>query len=113
VGVLERLKQAWKRDRLGVLGVSSAVVAFGLWAWPSLFYLGSGFCYTYETTPTMLGFTKCSQLGIGEVNNPTLWLNGYFDDYVLHLDRWFQADRMPAASAFVVLAVILLLLRRR
>ena len=33
--LLEKLKQAWKRDPLAVLGVGSAVLAFLLWAWPS------------------------------------------------------------------------------
>jgi hypothetical protein len=32
--MLKRLKQAWKRDRLGVLGVGSAVLAFFVWAAP-------------------------------------------------------------------------------
>jgi hypothetical protein len=33
--MFEKLKQAWKRDRLAVLGVGSAVVAFLLWAIPA------------------------------------------------------------------------------
>ena len=33
---MKRLKQAWKRDRLGVLGVGSAVVAFALWFAPGI-----------------------------------------------------------------------------
>lgn len=32
---LSPLSSLWKRDRLGVLGVVSAVVAFLLWAWPA------------------------------------------------------------------------------
>ena len=111
--MLKRLTQAWRRDRLGVIGVGSAVTAFVLWAWPLVFVLGSAFCYTYPTTPTMLGFTQCQVDGYGQVNRPTLWLDGYFNDTVLHLDGWFQADRLPAAGAFLALAFILLLLRRR
>jgi hypothetical protein len=32
--MLKRFKQAWKRDRLGVLAIGSAVVAFLMWALP-------------------------------------------------------------------------------
>ena len=32
--MVEKLKQAWKRDPLAVLGVGSAAVAFLLWAIP-------------------------------------------------------------------------------
>jgi len=60
------LKQAWGRDRLGVLGVGSAVVAFALWAFPYGSYL-----------------------------------------------QMFSMARLPAVAAFLALAFILLLLRRR
>jgi hypothetical protein len=51
--MLKRFKQAWKRDRLGVLGVSSAVVAFALWAFPFDYCgAGSGIC-----TATQVFFT--------------------------------------------------------
>jgi hypothetical protein len=65
------LKQAWGRDRLGVLGVGSAVIAFVLWAFP----YGS--------------FTYGSYL------------------------QMFSMTRLPAIAAFLALAFILLLLRRR
>jgi hypothetical protein len=35
-----KLKQAWKRDPLAVLGVGSAVVAFLMWALPYSCYKG-------------------------------------------------------------------------
>lgn len=69
--MLKRLKQAWKQDRLGVLGVGSAVVAFVLWALP------------HQVSE------RCCR--------PEL----------------FTLERLPAIVAFLVLAVILLLLRRR
>lgn len=71
--MVKRLKQAWKRDRLGVLGVGSAVVAFVLWAW---------------------------RVPVNEARYKDYWI-------------WFSGDRLPAVGAFLALAVILLLLRRR
>jgi hypothetical protein len=36
--MLKRLKHAWERDRLGVLGVGLGVVAFALWVDPQITY---------------------------------------------------------------------------
>lgn len=105
--------KAWQHDRIGVLGIGSAVVAMLLWAWPAYFYVGSASCYTYPSTPQMLGFTQCRLLDGKQVNSPTVWLDGYFSDSVLHFDGWFSAYRVPAIAAILALAVILLLLRRR
>jgi hypothetical protein len=85
---LKPLKQAWKRDRLGVLGIGSAIVAFGLWAFPH---------------------SDC----ISEVVE---FYNGGNDrffrctEYVVEV---FSDERLLAAAAFLALAFILLLLRRR
>jgi hypothetical protein len=41
--MFEKLKQAWERDRLAVLGVGSAALAFLLWAWPHCGLLPFGY----------------------------------------------------------------------
>jgi hypothetical protein len=54
-------KQAWARDRLAALGVGSAVVAFLLWAWPSVFFpfYFSGF-FSMERLPAVAAFLAVS-----------------------------------------------------
>jgi hypothetical protein len=91
--MLKRLQQAWKRDRLGVLGVGSAVVAFVLWAFPVRYLVFSTVGYTtviekpfWESLPSSAPMTSV---------------------------HWFTDDRLPAIGAFLALSFILLLLRRR
>ena len=126
--MLKRLQQAWKRDRLGVLGVGSAVVALLLWALPpltpSVVGVGQFWPIHFGTTPTEVcdsfGSTNCTRAQstvIGLVfivvqvvtrQNVDPWFNvwGY---------NWFSqgATNLPAIAAFLALAFILLLLRRR
>ena len=73
------LKQVWGRDRLGVLGVGSALIAFVLWAFP------------HEASRGHAVFSL-----------PQTW----------RLEM-FSTARLPAIAAFLALAFILLLLRRR
>ena len=88
--MLKRLEQEWKRDRLGVLGVGSALVAFALWALPVGYY-----CTYTSTTGCVAGALVYIRVGEGEG------------------DAFFTPERLPAIGAFLALAVILLLLRRR
>jgi hypothetical protein len=88
---LERIKQAWKGDRLGLLGVGSAITAFLLWALP-------------------VGYSMCN------IN----FLNNCISGGLLYIsnDRdggqaFLTPERIEAVGAFLALAVILLLLRRR
>ncbi len=58
---LSLLKQAWNRDRLAVLGVGSAALAFLLWAWPyewGLFYFYAAF--STERLPAAAAFLALS-----------------------------------------------------
>ena len=70
--MLKRLQQAWKRDRLGVLGVGSAVLSFLVLALPVR--------------------------GGGLVGNRLFW---------------FTTENKEPMAAFLALAFVLLLLRRR
>jgi hypothetical protein len=97
---LKRLKQAWERDRLGVLGVGSALLAFAFWAFPVRGFLN----YNLVQTQVLPSFIQS---------------HGYFED-ISGLEMfedvrlfWFTFERQEAAAAFLALAVILLLLRRR
>ena len=107
--MLNRLKQACKRDRLGVLGVASAVGAFVLWAWPSEAYFGVGYCFDGASE------WVCVFESHPEIRNPTFLIgpNGWSDKIVVNLVGWFSADRIPIIGALLALTVVLLLLRRR
>jgi hypothetical protein len=91
--MLKRLKQAWKRDRLGVLGVGSAAVAFVLWAFPVRFLdVGTNFIEKPFWEPLPSGL-------LGDAPRTSV--------------HWFTDDRLPSIAAFLALAFVLLLLRRR
>jgi len=98
--VLKRLKQAWKRDRLGVLGVSSAVATFVLWAWPVL----------RDCEPTVYDIAE--SMGI-KASHPGSCIQLFNGDFGWATDSYFSIDRLPAIGAFLALTIILLLLRRR
>jgi hypothetical protein len=106
--MLKRLKQAWKRDRLGVLGVVSAVIALAVWGFPVRYV-----CYIGLSWTKSFG---CEQWPYFEKN---LWFAGrWWTENILDINmkyevRWFTTERLPAIGAFLALAVILLLLRRR
>jgi hypothetical protein len=89
--MLKRLKQAWKRDRLGVLGVGSAVAAFTAWAFPK--WECARFDYIIYAPPW------------ADLSDRPCRAHRFFDA--------FSDERLPIAGAFLALAVILLLLRRR
>ena len=90
--MLKRLQQAYKRDRLGVLGVSSAGVAVLLIGLPAEIYHSGG------------------QIGeIESIHGGTIPLYAQGHTYL----EWFSTERLPAASVFGFISVILLLLRRR
>jgi hypothetical protein len=91
--MLKRLKQAWKRDRFGVLGVGSAIVAFVLWAFP-------------------VRYLVISTAGNTTVIEQPFW-QSLPSSAPMTSVRWFTDDRLPAIGAFLALSFILLLLRRR
>jgi hypothetical protein len=103
---VRRLMQAWKRDRLGVLGIASAVVAFLFWAFPV-----RGFTFCNWSTKWVDG--KSYQEFLGCKFNA----KGFFDDLsgvseTIYLS-WFTIERLPVVISFLVLGAFLLLLRRR
>ena len=116
--MLNRLKQAWKRDRLGVLGIGAAVVALVLWSWP-LFGQYREDC-TYEDKGDLLIPISCKQGEFMQIDlitvHPT-WLFRDDRNFFLFQDGldwvWFPFDRLPVAATVLALAFILLLLRRR
>ena len=97
--VLKRLKQVWKADRLGVLGVGSAIVALMFWASPVQVHCsgvdGSGLMNEFRDGP-------CVGLVWMDYNTPLIPGNALF-----------TGERLPIAAAFLALAFVLLLLRRR
>ena len=103
--MLKRWKQAWKRDRLGVLGVGSAVVALVLWAFPIRWMS------TYHLT---LKYGTFVEKPFWE-ELPHLPNKSDIVPYSVPVTsvEWFSGERLPAIGAFLVLAGILLLLRRR
>jgi hypothetical protein len=93
---MKRLKQAWKRDQLGVLGVGAAVGAFVLWAFPKKCIYGIFPCVEFdfwEDLPTYSSFYS-------EESPNFSWY-------------WFTDVRLPAIAAVLALSFVLLLLRRR
>lgn len=107
--MLKRLNQAWKRDRLGVLGVGSALVAAAVWGFPVRYLCDIGLSWSQSF--------GCVQWPYFE---KMLWFAGFWWSenildvrYVKYEISWFTTERLPAIAAFLVLAVILLLLRRR
>ena len=101
--MLKRLKQAWKRDRLGVLGIASAVVAFLFWAWPVL-----GSCKPLmNNTAIDWGYID------GTALIPGSCYALFNEEFGWATDNYFTLDRLPFAAAFLALAFVLLLLRRR
>ncbi len=89
---MKRFKQAWKRDPLGVLGVGSAVLAFALWAFPKWECDSVEYIYNAGQPGWHPGQVRCTA-------------QRFFDA--------FSDERLPIAGAFLALAVIMLLLRRR
>ena len=97
--MLKRLKQAWKRDQLGVLGVASALVAFLFWASPVQVH-----CIAVD------GVGLLNKLGDGPCVG-LVWLN--YNTPLIPGSALFTAERLPVIAAFLALSFILLLLRRR
>ena len=87
------LKQAWKRDRLGVLGVGSAVAAALMIVLPAEIYVMGD---QIGETPSFNGSVSFPIYGPGY---------SYLE--------WFSTERLPEAAVFGFVSVILLLLRRR
>ncbi len=92
--MLTRLKQAWKRDRLGVLGVGSAVVAI------LLIILPAEVVWSNERWQWVI------PLGGGEQYLSPEYTSGVYS-------AWFTFERAPFSAILGLIAVLLLLLRRR
>jgi hypothetical protein len=58
--MVEKLKQAWKRDARPFVGVGSVALAFLLWAWPSIDFSCTSLCnpnwFNLGRIPAALGF---------------------------------------------------------
>jgi hypothetical protein len=94
--MLKRLKQAWKRDRLGVLGVCCTIVAVALVVFPA--------DVRWETTRNVIVISASDPNLIGDTQQRTE--SGYSS-------RWFSTERLPAAGVFAFAGLTMLLLRRR
>jgi hypothetical protein len=128
--MLKRFKQAWKRDRLGVLGVGSAALTLALFSLPQLFS-GRGYWFpvhfgTYEyIIEDLYGRVDTIQVTIVGLLFPIISFHQCkpgassldCDSEGIRVTSydWFTQweFRLPAIGAFLALAVILLLLRRR
>ncbi len=127
--VFARFATAWRNDRLGALALISAAISFGLFAAPpfSSFNPNMGlltwpvqFSWYHENFGYTVGSLTSIDLGllVGGFSirlgydypgsEPIrLWLySGWFDG-------WEVNRLLPAIGAFLALAVIILLLRRR
>lgn len=107
--LFKKSKQAWARDRLAVTGVGSAVVAFLLWAAP--LYPGIG------VRTLQCGYPSNGD-SVSTINLLVLYLKSQCPEisgpWLVFVSReWFSTERLPAVAAFLALAFILLLLRRR
>ena len=93
---MDRLRELWKRDQLGVLGVASVIVAFLTWAFPVRGMLNYGLLQTRVLPDYIQSF--------GYFENIVIWELQFF---------WFTSERQEVVVAFLALAFVLLLLRRR
>lgn len=91
--MIKLLGQIWKRDRLGVLGLGSAIVAVLMIVLPAEIYVSG----------PQIGETPSFN---GSVSFP-IYGPGY------SYSEWFSTERLPTAAVFGFVSVILLLLRRR
>ncbi len=99
--MFEKLKQAWKRDPLAVLGVGSAVVAFLLWAMPSPSF-GISFSQ-YRCDNGMSGGSAYSLVVVQVIS-------GCLDDRydrVIGAEGWFTLERLPAIVSSLALGAFL------
>lgn len=121
--MLKRLKRAWKRDRLGVLGVGSAVVAFVMLIAPPVTLLEHSGWWPFSVSVSDFMNPKCEpypttglSLGVLFAQVTVWWCVGGTHSVAfveaLGWGVWWD-ERLPAIAAFLALAVILLLLRRR
>jgi hypothetical protein len=107
--MLKRFKQAWKRDRLGVLGVGSAIVSMLLWVTPiNLKGIGTE---TFSCSYGIQGSGTATDLFVVTIYDrcsPIERVNGISLSWA---ENWFQFDRLPAMLFFLALAGILFLQR--
>lgn len=90
--MLYLIMKAWKRDRLGVIGASSAAAAVLLIVLPAEIYQSG------------------AQIGeIMSVHGGSIPIYSPGSSYL----EWFSTERLPAAAVFGFVSVLLLLLRRR
>jgi len=97
--MLKRLKQVWRSDRLGVLAAISAGIAFLLWMAP------------FDLKGLAFSSFDCTYVGTGSATVLDLLVVrvsvGCGDLYFDWANYWFQADRIPAALCFLVIAAYL------
>ena len=98
---MKRLKQAWTRHRLGVLGVGSALVAFVLWAVP-LSLAGVGL--QLSTVACVGGYEQVGSLSLVLVR---IYFGCGPSEFAWASYGWFQTDRIPAALCFLAIAAYL------
>jgi hypothetical protein len=133
--MLKSLRRVWKVERLAVLGLSAVLVAAVAWIFPVRTYSYANpyeACVARGVAPAICALTEewtvqdwsflTGRLADGR--DPALFVPCYeIDDpsglglYCANPDRievrWFPSDRLPAVAAFMSVAFVLLLLRRK
>ena len=113
---MDRLRKLWKRDPLGVLGVAASSVSgilfiapstFG-YSWPLFFQLSLDNRFSVDFGLLVVGISVDSY-SAGSDSPIELQLWGFQDWFI----AWEYEQRLPAIIAFTVLALTLLLVRRR
>lgn len=100
--MLDKLKQAWKRERLAVLGVGAAALAFLLWATPSPSFGISLSQYSCEN-----GASGGSAYSLIVVQVISGCLDNRYDK-VIGAEGWFTLERLPAIVSSLALGALLL-----
>ena len=113
---MDRLRELWRSDRLGILGVAASCVSgilfiapstFG-YSWPLFFQLSLDNRFSVDFGLLVAGFSV--DIYPAGSNGPIELQMWGFQDW---FTAWEYEQRLPAIIAFTVLALTLLLVRRR
>jgi hypothetical protein len=99
--MVNKLKQAWKRDPIAVLGVGAITLAFLLWATPSPSFGISLIQYSCEN-----GVSGGSAYSLIVVQVISGCLDNRYDQ-VIGAEGWFTLERLPAIVIFLALGALL------
>jgi hypothetical protein len=99
--MVKKLKQAWKRDPIAVLGVCAAALAFLLWAMPSPSFGISLSQYRCENGAS--GGSAYSLIAVQVISG---CLDNRYDQ-IIGAEGWFTLERLPAIVSFLALGALL------